>query len=73
MAKSVMIFVGIGLSVAGISGVHALLRSEELDVFLGMVKRKFGQSAKRFGGVTIMSEHKGCRFQPVGLDGDDDV
>lgn len=41
IAKSVMLFVGIGLSVTGYLGVHALLRSEELDVLWGMVTRKF--------------------------------
>lgn len=40
IAKSVMLFVAIGLSVTGYLGVHALLRSEELDVVWGMVKRK---------------------------------
>jgi putative peptidoglycan lipid II flippase len=39
-AKSVMLAVGIGLSVSGYLGVHALLRSEELDLMLGMVRRK---------------------------------
>ncbi len=41
-AKSVMLFVAIGLSVSGYLGVHALLRSEELDVAWGMVRRKLG-------------------------------
>ncbi len=40
MAKSVMLFVAIGLSVSGYLGVHALLRSEELDLVWGMVRRK---------------------------------
>ncbi|MGQ0696448.1 MAG: murein biosynthesis integral membrane protein MurJ [Nitrospiraceae bacterium] len=39
-AKSVMLFVAIGLSVSGYLGVHALFRSEELDVVWGMVRRK---------------------------------
>jgi putative peptidoglycan lipid II flippase len=39
-AKSVMLAVGIGLSVSGYLGVHALLRSEELDLMWGMVRRK---------------------------------
>ena len=39
-AKSVMLFVAIGLSVSGYLGVHALLRSEELDLVWGMVRRK---------------------------------
>jgi putative peptidoglycan lipid II flippase len=41
-AKSVMLFVAIGLSVSGYLGVHALLRSEEFDVAWGMVRRKLG-------------------------------
>jgi putative peptidoglycan lipid II flippase len=46
IAKSVMLFVAIGLSVSGYLGVHALLRSEELDVVWGMVKRKLGRAAR---------------------------
>lgn len=42
-AKSVMLFVAVGLSVSSYLGVHALLRSEELDVVWGMVKRKLGR------------------------------
>jgi len=44
-AKSVMLAVGIGLSVSGYLGVHALLRSEELDLMWGMVRRKLGRVA----------------------------
>ena len=51
VVKSIMFFVGIGLSVAGYVGVHALLKSDELDIFLGMVKRKLGRFANRFGGA----------------------
>lgn len=40
MAKSIMLFVGIGLSATGYFGVHALLRSEELEGSWGMVKKK---------------------------------
>jgi putative peptidoglycan lipid II flippase len=46
VAKSVMLFVAIGLSVSGYLGVHAILRSEELDVMWGMVKRKLGRAAR---------------------------
>lgn len=46
MAKSVMLFVAIGLSVTGYVGVHALLQSEELDVVWGMVRRKIGRSGR---------------------------
>ncbi len=45
IAKSVMLFVAIGLSVSGYFGVHALLRSEELDVVWGIVRRKLGRLA----------------------------
>jgi putative peptidoglycan lipid II flippase len=45
IAKSVMLFVAIGLSVSGYLGVHALVRSEELDVVWGMVRRKLGRGA----------------------------
>jgi putative peptidoglycan lipid II flippase len=44
--KSVMLFVAIGLSVSGYLGVHALLRSEELDLVWGMVQRKFRREAR---------------------------
>jgi putative peptidoglycan lipid II flippase len=46
IAKSVMLFVAIGLSVSGYLGVHAMLRSEELDVVWGMVRRKLGRLAR---------------------------
>ncbi len=46
IAKSVMLCVAIGLSVTGYVGVHALLRSEELDVVWGMVRRKIGRSGR---------------------------
>jgi len=45
-AKSVMLFVAIGLSVSGYLGVHALLRSEELDLVWGMIKRKLRREAR---------------------------
>jgi len=34
---------GIGLSVGGYLGVHALLRSEELNLVWGMVQKKLGR------------------------------
>jgi putative peptidoglycan lipid II flippase len=40
-AKAVMLFVGLGLSVTGYVGVHALMRSNELDVLWALVRRKF--------------------------------
>lgn len=42
MAKAVMLMVAMGLSVGGYLGIHVLLRSEELDVVLGMVRKKLG-------------------------------
>ena len=47
VAKTVVLFVAIGLSVGGYLGVHVLLKSEELDVVGGMVKRKLGRFAGR--------------------------
>ena len=47
IAKSVMLAVAIGLSVSGYFGVHALLRSEELDLVWGMVRKKFGRVGGR--------------------------
>jgi len=41
--KSLMLAMGIGLSVGGYLGVHALLRSEELDLVWGMVRKKLGR------------------------------
>lgn len=46
IAKGIMLFVGVGLSVTGYLGIHALLRSEELDVLWGMVKRKWESGHK---------------------------
>ncbi len=43
VAKTVMLAVGIGLSVSGYLGAHALMRSEELDVLWGIVKRRLGK------------------------------
>ncbi len=47
IGKAVMLFVGLGLSVTGYVGVHALLRSEELEVLWGLVGRKFGRAAAK--------------------------
>lgn len=46
IAKAGMLLVGIGLSVIGYLGVHALLRSEELDVLWGLVARKLRRGGK---------------------------
>lgn len=40
IAKTVMLVVGIGLSVTGYLGAHALMRSQELDVLWKMVRGK---------------------------------
>ncbi|MBM4126809.1 MAG: murein biosynthesis integral membrane protein MurJ [Nitrospira sp.] len=45
IAKSVMLFGAIAVSVGSYVGVHAVLRSDELDVVWGMVRRKFGRIA----------------------------
>lgn len=47
IAKSVILFGAIGVSVGSYVGVHTLLRSEELDVVWGIVRRKLG----RIGGA----------------------
>ena len=44
-AKSVMLFVAIGLSVSGYAAVHALLGSEELTLLWSMVQKKIGRVA----------------------------
>lgn len=41
IAKSIMLGVGIGLSVTGYVGTHALYRSQELDVLWQLVQSKF--------------------------------
>lgn len=43
--KTVTLGLAIGLSVVGYVGAHALLRSEELGVVWGMVRRKLGRRA----------------------------
>ena len=44
IAKSVMLVVGIGLSVAGYVTVHTLLGSSEMEFLWGLVKRKMGKA-----------------------------
>lgn len=51
MVKSAALFGGIGLSITTYLGVHIMLGSEELDVVLGMVKRKLGRVARKFGAA----------------------
>jgi putative peptidoglycan lipid II flippase len=43
MAKTVMLGVGLGLSATGYLGVHALMRSPELDVLWSMIRRRLGK------------------------------
>ncbi|MCA1957024.1 MAG: murein biosynthesis integral membrane protein MurJ [Nitrospira sp.] len=43
VVKSSLLFIAIALSVGGYVTVHALLRSEELDVVRDMLRRKFGR------------------------------
>src|SRR5881628_1704657 len=45
VAKTVMLIVGMGISVAGYVTVHALLGSDELDFLWGLVRRKITQTA----------------------------
>jgi putative peptidoglycan lipid II flippase len=45
VAKAVMLFGAIAVSLGSYVGVHALLRSDELDVVWGMVRRKLGRIA----------------------------
>ncbi len=45
--KAVLLAVAIGCSVGGYLGVHVLLKSDELDVVWGMVRRKLGRVTGR--------------------------
>ena len=45
--KAVLLAVAIAFSVGGYVGVHLLLKSDEVDVVWGMVKRKLGRAAGR--------------------------
>jgi len=47
IAKSVMLFVAIGLSVSGYAAVHALFGSEELTLLWSMVQKKIGRVTGR--------------------------
>ena len=49
LVKSVMLFGGIGFSVMAYLGMHVMLGSDELDVALGLVKRKLERVARKFG------------------------
>ena len=49
IVKSALLFGGIALSVTAYLGMHVMLGSDELAVVLGMVKRKFGRLARKFG------------------------
>jgi putative peptidoglycan lipid II flippase len=52
-AKTVMLFVGLGLSVTGYFGLHALMRSDELEVLWGLVKQKVRGSASTVTHSTV--------------------
>ncbi len=49
-AKAVMLVVGIGLSVTGYFGGHALMHSEELDVLWGMVRPRLRKGKEQGKG-----------------------
>lgn len=49
LMKSAALVAGIGFSVVGYLGVHILLGSDELEVVMGMVKRKLGRMVQKFG------------------------
>ena len=49
-AKATMLFVGLGLNATGYLGAHALMRSEELDVFWSMLARRVGRRARGLEG-----------------------
>ena len=49
VSKAIMLFVGIGLSITGYVGMHALLRSEELDVLVDIVKGKLRRVTTKKG------------------------
>jgi putative peptidoglycan lipid II flippase len=49
IVKTVMLFVGIGVSAAGYVSAHVFMRSEELDMLSNMVKEKFQRRAKTKG------------------------
>jgi putative peptidoglycan lipid II flippase len=51
IVKAAALFGGIGLSIMAYLGVHIMLGSEELDVVLGMVKRKLGRVTRKFGAA----------------------
>jgi putative peptidoglycan lipid II flippase len=46
VAKSVMLFVAIGLSISGYAAVHALFGSEELTLVWGMVQKKLCRTVR---------------------------
>lgn len=43
IAKTIMLLVGVGLSMTGYFGIHALMRSPELEVVWKMMQRKLGR------------------------------
>ncbi|MBA5861691.1 MAG: murein biosynthesis integral membrane protein MurJ [Nitrospira sp. CR1.1] len=47
--KSVMLFGGIAVSISAYLGMHLMLGSDELEVVMGLAKRKLGRVARKFG------------------------
>jgi putative peptidoglycan lipid II flippase len=65
-AKSVMLFVGVGLSMTGYLAVHALLRSDELDMLWQLITKRFRRGARMptAGRPFASSEQTGTRQRP---------
>jgi putative peptidoglycan lipid II flippase len=51
LLKSTALMAGMVLGIVAYTGVHMLLRSDELDVVLGMIKRKLGRKVPQFGKI----------------------
>ena len=51
LLKVAILLTGMSLSIAGYVGTHILLKSDELNVMLEMVKRKLGRKASRVGKI----------------------
>jgi putative peptidoglycan lipid II flippase len=49
LLKSTALIAGMVFSIGGYAGVHILLRSDEMDVLLGIIKRKLGRKVPAFG------------------------
>jgi len=51
LLKVAILLTGMSLSIAGYVGIHILLKSDEMNVMLEMVKRKLGRKVSRFGKI----------------------